>query len=140
MQLVKQTSEGVHKAGCALTKVCTKREPLYIGSQNLIQNSERSKDKIFFFDVSIGEVANCIDNLPDNYPLFFSDTQLSPSLTLNILSLSLTHNLNWELHISSLANTASMKLGVLSRLRQFFSPPQLLTLYRGLSCPCMEYA
>ena len=33
-----------------------------------------------------------------------------------------------------------MKLGVLSRLRQFYSPPQLLTLYRGLIRPCMVYA
>ena len=33
-----------------------------------------------------------------------------------------------------------MKLGVLNRLRQFFSPPHLLTLYRGLIRPCMEYA
>ena len=33
-----------------------------------------------------------------------------------------------------------MKLGVLSCLWQFFSPPQLLTLYRSLICPCMEYA
>ena len=33
-----------------------------------------------------------------------------------------------------------MKLGVLSHLRQFYSPPQLLTLYRGLIRPCMEYA
>ena len=75
------------------------------------------------------------------YPLFFNDTQLSPSPTLNILGLSFVIcNLNWKLHISSLAKTASMKLGVLSRLRQFYSPPQLLTLYRGLIRPCMEYA
>ena len=79
-------------------------------------------------------------NLPDNYPLFFNDTQLSPSSTLNILGLSFTKNLNWKLHISSLAKSASMKLGVLWRLRQFFSPHQLLTLYRGLIRPCMEYA
>ena len=79
-------------------------------------------------------------NLPDNYPLFFNDTQLSPSSTLNILGLSFTKNLNWKFHITSLAKTASMKLGVLCRLRQFFSPYQLLTLYRGLIRPCMEYA
>ena len=48
-------------------------------------------------------------NLPNNYPLFFNDTQLSPSPTLNILGLSFTSNLNWKLHISSLAKTASMK-------------------------------
>ncbi len=33
-----------------------------------------------------------------------------------------------------------MKLGVLCRLRQFFSSYQMLTLYRGLIRPCMEYA
>ena len=79
-------------------------------------------------------------NLPDNYPLFFDKTQLSPSSTLDILGLSFTKNLNWKLHISSLAKTASKKLGVLWRLRQHFTPSQLLTLYRGLIRPCMEYA
>ena len=76
-------------------------------------------------------------NLPNNYPLFFSDTQLSPSPSLNIPGLSFTCNLNWKLHIS-LPKTASIKLGVLSRLRQFYSPLQLLTLYRGRICPCMK--
>ncbi|MPC40568.1 hypothetical protein E2C01_034129 [Portunus trituberculatus] len=33
-----------------------------------------------------------------------------------------------------------MKSGVLRRLRQFFSPLQLLTLYKGLIRPCMEYS
>lgn len=59
---------------------------------------------------------------------------------MNILGLSFAHNLNWKLHISSLAKTASMKLGVLRRLRQFFSPLQLLTLCKGLIRPCMEYS
>ena len=79
-------------------------------------------------------------NLPNNYPLFFNNTQLSPSSTLDILGLSFTKSLNWKSHISSLAKTASMKLGVLWRLRPFFSPYQLLTLYRGLIRPCIEYA
>ena len=60
--------------------------------------------------------------------------------TLNIIGLSFTYNLNWKLHISSLVKTASMMLGVLSCLRQFYSPPQLLTLYKDLIHPCMEYA
>ncbi|MPC14199.1 hypothetical protein E2C01_006958 [Portunus trituberculatus] len=49
-----------------------------------------------------GEVA-------DNYPLFFNDTQLSPSPTLNIFGMSFTDNLNLKLHISFLAKTASVK-------------------------------
>ncbi|MPC79679.1 hypothetical protein E2C01_074220 [Portunus trituberculatus] len=71
--------------------------------------------------------------LPDNYPLFFNDTQLFPSSTLNILGLSFTYNLNWKLHISSLAKTASMKLDVLRRL---IPHPSLLTLYKGFIRLC----
>ena len=79
-------------------------------------------------------------NLPNSYPLYFNDTQLSPSSTLDILGLSFTKSLNWKLHISSLTKTASQKLGALFRLRQFFTPHQLLALYRGLVRPCVEYA
>ncbi len=41
---------------------------------------------------------------------------------------------------ASLAKSASSKLGVLHRLQPFFSPNQLLTIYRALVRPCMEYA
>ena len=79
-------------------------------------------------------------NLPHNYPLFFNNTQLSPSPILNSLGLSFTQKLNWKFHILSLAKSASSRLGVLYRLQPFFSPHQLLTIYRGLVRPCMEYA
>ena len=42
-------------------------------------------------------------NLPDNYPLFFNDTQLILFSTLNTLGLSFTKSLNWQFHISTLA-------------------------------------
>ena len=61
-------------------------------------------------------------NLPNNYPLIFNDIQLPLSSTLNTLGLSFTKNLNWQFHISTLAKSASKKLGVLWRLRPFFSP------------------
>ncbi len=62
-------------------------------------------------------------NRPNSYPIFFDNTQLSPSSTLNILGLGLSfaQNLNWKLHISSLTKSASSKLGVLYRPRQFLS-------------------
>ncbi|MPC12815.1 hypothetical protein E2C01_005525 [Portunus trituberculatus] len=72
-------------------------------------------------------------NFPDNYPLFFNDTQLSPASTLNINSLFFTHNLNWKLHISSLAKTASMNLGVLRHLCQFSHPSNFWLCTRALS-------
>ncbi len=77
-------------------------------------------------------------NFSNSYPLFFDDTQLSPSSTLNILGLSLTQNLNWKLHISFLTKSASWKLFVLYRLRQFLFPAQLISIYRGLVRPRME--
>src|SRR6201990_960562 len=40
----------------------------------------------------------------------------------------------------SLCKQASKRLGVLRRLHNYFTPPQLLALYRGVVRPCMEYA
>ena len=76
---------------------------------------------------------------PDNYPFYFNDKHLSLSSTLNIFELSFTKTVNWKSYISPLAKSDSKKLSVLCRLHQFFSPYQLLTLYRGLIRPCMEY-
>ena len=78
-------------------------------------------------------------NLPDNYSFFFNDTQLSLASTLNTLGLSFTKNLNLQFLISTLAKSAFKNLDVLWRLHPFFSPSQLLALYRDLIRPCMEY-
>ena len=61
-------------------------------------------------------------NLPDNYILFFNDTQLSLSSTLNTLGLSFIRNLNWNFIYLLLLKSASKKLGVLWLLRPFFLP------------------
>ena len=78
-------------------------------------------------------------NLPHNYDIFFENTQLKPSSVLNILGVSFSRDLSWKDHITSLSKQASKRLGVLRRLRSFFTPPQLLALYRGVVLPCMEY-
>jgi hypothetical protein len=79
-------------------------------------------------------------NLPHNYNIFFENTQLKPSPLLNILGVSFSRDLSWKDHIISLSKSASKRLGVLRRLQNFFTPPQLLALYRGVVRPCMEYA
>lgn len=79
-------------------------------------------------------------NLPNNYPLLFNNTQLSPSSTIHILGLYQFQNLNWKLHSSFLTKSASLRLGVLYCLGQIFFPSQLLSTYEGLVCPHMEYA
>ena len=47
--------------------------------------------------------------------------------------------MSWRNHIEGIAKSASRKLGVLFRCRNFFSPAELLQLYVGLIRPCMEY-
>ena len=102
----------------------SRREALERLTSDLSQISDWGKTNLVLSNASKTQFLHqsVRHTLPNNYPLFFNDTQPSPSPTLKILGLSFICNLNWKLHISYLANTASMKLGVLSRLRQFFSP------------------
>ncbi len=73
-------------------------------------------------------------NPPHNYPLFFNNTQLSPSPTLNCLGLSFTQKLNWKFHISSLPKSASSRLGVMYRPAIFLPPPNAYNI-QGLCLP-----
>ena len=47
--------------------------------------------------------------------------------------------LTWKPHINSIAKHASQKLGFLSRARGYFSPFQLLTIYKSQIRPSLEY-
>nr|CAH7756638.1 unnamed protein product [Callosobruchus chinensis] len=45
----------------------------------------------------------------------------------------------WHEHASSIATAAGKKLGYLSRARKYFSPSNLLTLYKAQIRPSLEY-
>ena len=62
---------------------------------------------------------------------------ISPSITQ--LGLSISSNLTWKPHINSIAKHASQKLGFLSRARGYFSPSQLLTIYKSQIRPSLKY-
>ena len=74
-------------------------------------------------------------NLPHNYDIFFENTQLKPSSVRNILGVSFSRDLSWKDHITSLSKQASKRLGVLRRLQNYFTPPQLLALNRDVFRP-----
>src|ERR1700755_938031 len=71
-------------------------------------------------------------NLPHNYDTFFENTQLKPSSILNILGVSFPRDLPWKDQIISLSKKTFKRLVVLRHLPHFFTPPQLLALYRGV--------
>ena len=66
-------------------------------------------------------------------------TQVVISSSFTQLGLSISSSLNWKSHIHSIAKHASQKLGFLCRARGFFSPSQLLTLYKSQIRPSLEY-
>ena len=74
------------------------------------------------------------------YDVFFEGIRLKPSPSLNFLGVSFSRDLYGKNHIISLASKASKRLGVLRRLKKFFTPPQLFAMYDGLVRQCMEYA
>ncbi|XP_049886813.1 uncharacterized protein LOC126381362 [Pectinophora gossypiella] len=58
---------------------------------------------------------------------------------LELLGMELTSRLNFGTTIESKAQTAAKKLGILNRVKRYFSPGQLLTLYKAQVRSCMEY-
>ena len=56
-----------------------------------------------------------------------------------MLGVTLDSDLSWNDHIISVAKAAACKLGFLFRTKRFFTPTQLLTLYKAQIRPCREY-
>ena len=72
-------------------------------------------------------------------PVFMNGHKLDTSSSITQLGLSVLSILTWKPHINSIAKHASQKLGFLSRARGYFSPSQLLTIYRSQIRPSLEY-
>ena len=62
--------------------------------------------------------------------------KLDISSSITQLGLSIASNLTWKPYINSIA---SQKLRFLSRARGYFSPSQLLTIYKSQICPSLKY-
>ena len=80
-----------------------------------------------------------LSNTPFNYPIIFEDSKILPLNSVNILGLQICSSLPWRDHIVQIAKSASKKLGVLFRCKQYFNAAQLFKLYTGFIRPCLEY-
>ena len=72
-------------------------------------------------------------------PVFMNGHKLDISSSFTQLGLSVSSNLTWKPHINSIAKHAYQKLGFLSRAHGYFSPSQLLTIYKSQIRPSLEY-
>ena len=59
--------------------------------------------------------------------------------SLSMLGVFVASDLSWNEHISSVAKSASRKIGFLVGSKRFFTPLHLLTLYKCQIRPCLEY-
>ena len=65
--------------------------------------------------------------------------KLDISSSITQPGLSISSNLTWKPHVNPIAKYASQKLGFLSRAHSYFSPFQLLTIYKSQFCLSLEY-
>lgn len=99
------------------------------GAANLVQfNAAKTQACLFTAKRSPFTLAPTFQGIP-----------LPPSNHLELLGLDLQSNLNFGSAIESRAKTAAKKLGVLYKVKRYFTPEQLLTLYKAQVRSCMEY-
>ncbi|XP_045508843.1 uncharacterized protein LOC123704508 [Colias croceus] len=69
----------------------------------------------------------------------FHDVPIALTPNLELLGMSISANLNFRQFIEAKAQVAAKKLGILAKVRHFFTPAQLLQLYQAQIRSCVEY-
>jgi len=64
---------------------------------------------------------------------------LDASERIDCLGLGIRSSLSWREHLLSLVAAAARKLGALYRVIRFFTPAQVLKIYKANIRPCIEY-
>nr|CAH7735906.1 unnamed protein product [Callosobruchus chinensis] len=76
---------------------------------------------------------------PSEHSVLMNNQALPRSLSSKLLEVSITENMIWHGHVSSIATAAGKKLGYLFRARKYFSPSNLFTLYKAQIRASLEY-
>ena len=78
-------------------------------------------------------------NNNDDSLIIFNNTNIPKSENIDILGVTLTENLSWTPYVKSIAKKASRKMGLLYRVRKFFTDEQLSTIYKSHVRSQLEY-
>jgi hypothetical protein len=71
--------------------------------------------------------------------LHMSNSDIVVDSSIFMLGLTISNNLDWKPHIANISRAAACKLGFLFRARRYFTPLQLLTLYKSQVRPLLDY-
>ena len=78
--------------------------------------------------------------LADTFPSFHMGLSSLPDVSdFRLLGLDISTNVSWERYISSIAKSASMRVGYLYRARKFLPPDGIIYLCKTTIRPLMEY-
>lgn len=77
--------------------------------------------------------------IPFHLSLQFQSTPLDVKLSIGILGVNISCNVQFRGHLEDKAKLASKKLGVLSRAARYFTPAHRLQLYKAQVRPHVEY-
>ncbi|CAH1972377.1 unnamed protein product [Acanthoscelides obtectus] len=77
---------------------------------------------------------------PSAHPVSMDGRVLPKSHSFRLVEVQITEDLIWHEHISSIAAAAGNKLRYLFRAEKYFSPHDLLTLYKGQIRSSLEYS
>nr|CAH7749865.1 unnamed protein product [Callosobruchus chinensis] len=76
---------------------------------------------------------------PSEHSVLTNNRALPRSHSFKLLGISITESMIWHEHVSSIATAAGKKFGYLFRARKYFSPSNLLTLYKAQITHNLEY-
>nr|CAH7760132.1 unnamed protein product [Callosobruchus chinensis] len=76
---------------------------------------------------------------PSEHSVLMNNQALPRSHSFKLLGVSITENMIWHAHVSSVATDAGKTLLYLFKARKYFSPSNLLTLYKAQVRPSLEY-
>ncbi|CAH2019809.1 unnamed protein product [Acanthoscelides obtectus] len=76
---------------------------------------------------------------PSAHTVSMDGRVLPKSHSFRLVGVQITEDLIWHEHISSIAAAAGKKLGYLFRAKKYFSPHDILTLYKAQIRPSLEY-
>nr|CAH7729845.1 unnamed protein product [Callosobruchus chinensis] len=76
---------------------------------------------------------------PNEHSVLMDKQALPRSHSFKLLGVSIKENIIWHEHVSSIATAAGKKLRYVFRARKYFSPSNLLTLYKAQIRPSLEY-
>lgn len=115
-------------------------------SQQLSMNSDifsilnwGSANRVDFNNRKTQAIRFSLKHQQNAFSLNMAGSDLSFADSISLLGVTVNQDLSWKSHVQQVAKNASRRLGILFRARRYFSPAQLLTLYKSQVRPIMEY-